>query len=91
MYQPLITFCPHPAIFTQVLSIFEINLLDTFARSEKYQSKLCISRSLTRILAKIHIYCDILFVNEVKNYQRINNYQRKMLTLQNVKYMRRQT
>ena len=22
MYQPLITFCPHPAIFTQVLSIF---------------------------------------------------------------------
>ena len=23
MYQPLITFCPHPAIITQVLSIFE--------------------------------------------------------------------
>ena len=23
MYQPLITFCPHPAIFTQVLVIFE--------------------------------------------------------------------
>lgn len=23
MYQPLITFCPHPAIFTQVLRIFE--------------------------------------------------------------------
>lgn len=22
MYQPLITFCPHPAIFTQVLRIF---------------------------------------------------------------------
>lgn len=22
MYQPLITFCPHPAIFTQVLTIF---------------------------------------------------------------------
>ena len=22
MYQPLITFCPHPAIFTQVLCIF---------------------------------------------------------------------
>lgn len=22
MYQPLITFCPHPAIFTQVLPIF---------------------------------------------------------------------
>ena len=51
MYQPLITFCPHPAIFTQVLSIFEINLLDTFARSEKYQSKLYISRSLIRIFA----------------------------------------
>ena len=23
MYQPLITFCPHPAIFTQVLRLFE--------------------------------------------------------------------
>ena len=26
MYQPLITFCPHPAIFTQVLRIFVYNL-----------------------------------------------------------------
>ena len=24
MYQPLITFCPHPAIITQVLCIFEV-------------------------------------------------------------------
>ena len=24
MYQPLITFCPHPAIFTQVLAIFDV-------------------------------------------------------------------
>ena len=24
MYQPLITFCPHPAIFTQVLCIFDV-------------------------------------------------------------------
>ena len=26
MYQPLITFCPHPAIFTQVLTIFVLAL-----------------------------------------------------------------
>ena len=51
MYQPLITFCPHPAIFTQVLRIFEINREDTCARIEKYSSKLDISRSLIRIFA----------------------------------------
>ena len=28
MYQPLIKFHPHPAIITQVLRIFEINLED---------------------------------------------------------------
>ena len=49
MYQPLIKFHPHPAIFTQVLAIFEINLQDTCARCEKYSSKLDISRSLIRI------------------------------------------
>ena len=34
MYQSLITFCTHPAIFTQVLYIFEENLEDTSARCE---------------------------------------------------------
>ena len=29
MYQPLITFCPHPAIFTQVLRIFVVNKDDS--------------------------------------------------------------
>ena len=28
MYQPLITFCPHPAIFTQVLRIFVVQSSD---------------------------------------------------------------
>ena len=28
MYQPLIKFHPHPAIITQVLCIFEVNLED---------------------------------------------------------------
>ena len=32
MYQPLIKFHPHPAIFTQVLRIFEVDLEDTPAR-----------------------------------------------------------
>ena len=46
MYQPLIKFHPHPAIITQVLTIF---IEYTFARCEKYSSKLDISRSLIRI------------------------------------------
>lgn len=32
MYQPLITFCPHPAIFTQVLCIFAV----TFFKSDGF-------------------------------------------------------
>ena len=46
MYQPLIKFHPHPAIITQVLRIFEVNLEDTCTRCEKYSSKLDISRLL---------------------------------------------
>ena len=49
MYQPLIKFHPYPAIITQVLRIFEINLENTFVRFEKYSSKLDISRSLIHI------------------------------------------
>ena len=30
MYQPLIKFHPHPAIITQVLRIFEVNLENKF-------------------------------------------------------------
>ena len=33
MYQPLITFCPHPAIFTQVLSIFEGDKVGLIAKN----------------------------------------------------------
>ena len=35
MYQPLITFCPHPAIFTQVLCIFDVNIEDNGALAVK--------------------------------------------------------
>ena len=35
MYQPLIIFCPHSAIFTQVLAIFEVNLEDNSALAVK--------------------------------------------------------
>lgn len=49
MYQPLIKFHPHPAIFTQVLAIFEVKLENTFVRCEKYRSKLRISRSFISI------------------------------------------
>ena len=40
-------FTEHP--IKKNISIFEINLEDTFARREKYSSKLDISRSLMRI------------------------------------------
>ena len=40
MYQPLITFCPHPAIFTQVLRIFEINSKILSLVAKKYSSML---------------------------------------------------
>ena len=36
-----------------LIRIFEINLQDTFARYEKYSSKLDISRSLIRIFATL--------------------------------------
>ena len=57
MYQPLITFCPHSAIFTQVLRIFEIILQDTSTRGEKYLSELNISRSFITIFVRnLQIY-----------------------------------
>ena len=37
MYQPLIKFHPHPAIITQVLRIFEVNLEDTCTRCEIFK------------------------------------------------------
>ena len=49
MYQPLITFCPHSAIFTQVLAIFEVNSKIYCTRCEKYWSKFHISRSFVSI------------------------------------------
>ena len=43
MYQPLITFCPHPAIFTQVLCIFAFDrkkcagpIVGMYMRQESY-------------------------------------------------------
>ena len=67
MYQPLIKFHPYPAIITQVLRIFEVNLQYTFARCEKYSSKLDIWLCLNSIRS---LRVKIIFTHSLNEFSR---------------------
>ena len=63
MYQPLITFCPHPAIFTQVLCIFvaklrkmKLNRIKTIL-VEKDLSQKWLAEQLEKSFSTINAYC----------------------------------
>ena len=49
MYQPLIKFHPYPAIFTQVLSIFEVNFEYILHSLQNTQASLALFRSFVSI------------------------------------------
>ena len=51
MYQPLIKFHPYPAIFTQVLSIFEVNFEYILHSLQNTQASLALFRSFVTIFA----------------------------------------
>lgn len=52
MYQPLITFCPHPAIFTQVLCIFVEHRSGSVEPSRKYKFRLPLYYPFTIFVCK---------------------------------------